>query len=298
MILDLMQPQNERNIKHLLNHSQVTIFRGDVLDKLLMDKLISDSDIVFHLAAVVGVEHYIARPYDVLNVNINGTKLVLDLAYKYDKKVVFASTSEIYGKATDVPFREEGDRVLGATRIDRWCYSTSKAAAEHFCFAYHQQGLPVVILRFFNAYGPRLDSVESGRVISIFIGQLLQGKPITVVGDGSQTRCFTYVEDIVDGIIRANREERAVGEVFNLGTDKETPIIDLAELIVELFGSAGQITFVASEGIYGLSYEDIQRRAPDISKARAVLGFEPTVSLRDGLANTITWFKENFSERA
>lgn len=292
-LLDLRNHQSERKVSHLKGHPRVKIIWGNVLDSLLVDKLIWENDLIFHFAAVVGVDQYVTRPYDVLNVNINGTKLVLDLAYKYGKKVIFASTSEIYGKSTDVPFREDGDRVLGATRIDRWCYSTSKAAAEHFCFAYQQQGLPVVILRFFNAYGPRLDSVESGRVISIFLGQLLRGKPLTVVGDGTQTRCFTYVDDIVDGIIRASTEKRAEGEVFNLGTDKETPIIELANLMVELYGE-GKIVFVESEGVYGRSYEDIPRRVPDISKARVLLGFEPATSLREGLSKTIAWFKENF----
>jgi UDP-glucose 4-epimerase len=292
--MDVALEKDAYKIRHLLGNKHFRYFCGSVLDKQLMDKLIWESDKVFHLAAVVGVEHYVQRPYQVLDVNVNGTKLVLDIAHRYNKKVVFSSTSEIYGKSTKIPFHEDDDRVLGPTKVDRWCYSSAKAVAEHFCFAYHQMGLPVVILRFFNAYGPRLDSIEAGRIISIFMGQLLKGKPLTIIGDGSQTRCFTYVSDTVKGIIRSSEVKEAEGEVINLGTDKETSILELAKAMIEIYGSKSKIEFKDSEGIYGPSYEDIKRRVPDVSKAQKILGFTAKTPLKEGLKKTIEWFKDYY----
>jgi UDP-glucose 4-epimerase len=226
-------------------------------------------------------------------VNINGTQNVLRVANKYGTKVVFSSTSEVYGRNDRVPWSEDDDRVLGSTRIDRWCYSTSKAAGEHFCFAYARLGLPVVIVRYFNIYGPRLDAIDVGRVITIFMGQLLRGEPVTVVGDGKQTRCFTYVTDAIRATAAAGLVPEAVGQVFNIGNPVETPILELAQLMVELSGSKSEITFVPQERIYGQSYEDVPRRVPDISRMQEILQVSPEVSLRDGLAQTIAWFREH-----
>ncbi len=295
--VDLINKASQHKIEHLLSNKNFKFYRGSVLDKDLMDKLIWDCDTVFHFAAMVGVHHYVQRPYEVLDVNINGTKLVVDLAYKYGKKVVFASTSEIYGRSTKIPFSEDDERVLGSTKVDRWCYSSSKAVGEHYCFAYHQMGLPVVVLRFFNAYGSRLDSIETGRVISIFMGQLLRGEPLTVIGDGKQTRCYTYVDDVVEGIIRASEEKKAEGEVINIGTDRETSVIDLAEKMVAAYGENHEILFKEHQGIYGTSYEDIRRRVPDVSKAKEILGWEAHTSLEDGLRNTINWFKKHYNSK-
>jgi UDP-glucose 4-epimerase len=295
--VDKISKEQEWKIAHLIDKPNFRFFRGSVLNENLMDKLVWESDVIYHFAAVVGVEHYVANPYDVLNVNVNGTRIVLDLAFQYNKKVIFASTSEVYGRNTDIPFSEDSLRVLGPTQIDRWCYSTSKATGEHFCFAYMQKGLEVVILRFFNAYGPRLDSIESGRVISIFLGQLLKGKPVTVIGDGSQTRCFTYITDIIDGIVRSEGTPEGTGEVFNLGTDVETSIQELAEVMLEIWGETkSKIESIKSEGKYGLSYEDISRRVPDVSKAKRLLGFNPKVELKDGLKATIDWVKSKYCE--
>jgi len=298
VIVDLINKSNEYKIQHLVKHEKFKFYRGSVLDKDLMDKLIWECDVVFHFAALVGVHHYVERPYDVLDVNVNGTKLVTDLAYKYGKKVVFASTSEVYGKSTKIPFSEDDDRVLGPTKVDRWCYSTAKAVGEHYCFAYYQLGLPVVVLRFFNAYGARLDSIESGRIMSIFMGQLLRGKPLTIIGDGSQTRCFTFVTDIVEGIIRSSEVKEAEGEAINLGTNRETSILELAQTMIKIYGGKHEIEFKEHEGIYGTGYEDIKRRVPDTSKSKRLLKWEPKVSLEDGLKITIDWFKEHYKEEA
>ena len=170
-------------IRHNLGNPKFHYIRDSILNEEILDGLIFKSDLVYHMAAVVGVEHYVGDPYNVLNVNINGTQNVLKTAFKYNKKVVFASTSEVYGRNPNIPFKEDDDRVLGSTKIDRWCYSTSKAAGEHFCFAYHKMGLPVVVVRYFNIYGPRLDKIDVGRIITIFMGQILRNEPLTVIGD-------------------------------------------------------------------------------------------------------------------
>lgn len=297
LALDITPDKDAYKIRHLLRNKRFKYFCGDVMDKNLMDKLIWECDKVFHLAAVVGVEHYVTRPYKVLDVNVNGTKLVLDIAHRYNKKVIFSSTSEIYGKSTKIPFGEEDDRILGPTKVDRWCYSSAKAVAEHFCFAYQRMGLPVVILRFFNAYGPRLDSIEAGRIMSIFMGQLLKNKPLTVIGDGCQTRCFTYVSDVVKGIILSSEVKGAQGEVINLGTDKETSVLELARLMIKIYGGKHEIKFVKSQGVYGTSYEDINRRVPAVEKAKKLLGWKATTTLEKGLKKTIDWFKEYYSHR-
>lgn len=296
-ILDLPAQVAHGKIEHLGDKDALKIYPGDLLDKKLLGRLTQQNDIVFHLAAVVGVAHYVARPYDVLTVNVNGTQMLLDLCLKFDKKVIFASTSEVYGKSLDIPFREDGDRVLGPPNVDRWCYSTSKAMGEHLCFALKPKGLRFVALRFFNAYGPRLDSIESGRVLSIFIGKCLKGEPLIVHGDGSQTRCFTYVSDTIEGIIRASEVKEAEGEIINIGSDVETPILTLAEKTCDLFGCERNIVFREHDVEYGMSYEDIPRRAPCVEKARRILGFEPKVPLEEGLSRTIEAFKREYAAK-
>jgi len=284
-------------VRHNLENPSFRYIKGSIFDLDLLESLIRKSDLVYHLAAVVGVEHYVEDPFHVLNVNVNGTQNVLKYAHRYDKKMVFASTSEVYGKSTHAPFREDGDRVLGSTQIDRWCYSTSKAVGEHFCFAYGKLGMPVVIVRFFNVYGPRLDRIDVGRVITIFMGQLLRGEDLTVIGDGKQTRSFTYVDDAVAALIQAGVRPEAVGSIFNIGNDAETSVHELAEAMIRAYpGTGSKITFVPQEQIYGNSYEDIQRRVPDITRMRTILGVEPTISLEDGLRRTIEWFKKDFEK--
>jgi len=279
-------------VEHLLGNPNFHYVRDSVFNEGMLENLIVRADLVYHLAAVVGVEHYVGDPYEVLNVNINGSQNVLKLAHRYNKKVVMASTSEIYGRNTKVPFKEDDDRVLGSTRIDRWCYSTSKAAAEHFCFAYRKLGLPVVIVRYFNIYGPRLDKIDVGRVLTIFMGQLLRNEPLTVIGDGKQTRCFTYVSDAIRATMAAGLLPEAVGDIFNIGVDRETPILELAQTMIKITGAKSTIKFVPQQKIYGDSYEDIPRRVPDNTKMRTILKVTPDVSLEDGLRKTIEWFQK------
>jgi UDP-glucose 4-epimerase len=279
-------------VRHLLNHPRFHYVHDSVFDLELLDSLAVKSDLIYHFAAVVGVEHYVADPYETLNVNVNGTQNVLRAAYKYNKKVVFSSTSEVYGRNPKVPWKEDDDRVLGSTTIDRWCYSTSKAVGEHFCFAYHKLDLPVTVVRFFNVYGPRLDRVDVGRLFSIFMGQLLRGADLTVVGDGRQTRCFTYISDAIAATVEAGLNPAAVGHAINIGVDVETSVLDFAKLMIELYGpTKSKIRFVTQEEVYGPSYEDIPRRVPDNTKMRTLLGVTPKVALREGTALAMEWFR-------
>lgn len=289
----ILDTGSTRKIQHLLDNGRFHYIHDSVFNLEMLESLINKCDLIYHMAAVVGVEHYVADPYQVLNVNINGTQNVLRLAYKHNKKVLFTSTSEVYGRNPKIPWREDDDRVLGSTRIDRWCYSTSKAAGEHFCHAYKKMGLPVVIVRYFNAYGPRLDKVDKGRVMTIFIGQLLRNEPITVIGDGSQTRCFTYIDDAIKATFIAGTKPEAEGEIFNIGTDVETSMKELAEIMIKVSGATSEIKYVEKETVYGKSYEDIQRRVPVVDKMNKILGVKAEMPLETGLKNTWEWFKAN-----
>ena len=280
-----------KKVRHLMGNPAFHYIRDSVFDAEILEGLIVKCDLVYHLAAVVGVEYYVGDPYEVLNVNVNGTQNVLKLAFKHQKKVVFGSTSEVYGRNPKVPWREDDDRVLGSTRIDRWCYSTSKAVGEHFCFAYHRMGLPVTITRYFNVYGPRLDRIDVGRIITIFMGQVLRDEPVTVIGDGTQTRCFTYIDDAVRATVAAGIAPGTDGDVFNIGTNVETSITELARLMIDIAGAKSTIKFVTQESVYGSSYEDIPRRVPDNTKMREVLGVRAETPLREGLRRTIEWFR-------
>lgn len=278
-------------VRHLMGKPGFHYVRDSVFDLEILEGLIAKADLVYHLAAVVGVEHYVGDPFEVLNVNVNGTQGVLKLAFKHQKKVVFSSTSEVYGRNPKVPWSEDDDRVLGSTRIDRWCYSTSKAVGEHFCFAYHSMGLPMTVVRYFNVYGPRLDQLDVGRVITIFLGQALRDEPLTVIGDGQQTRCFTYIDDAVHATVAAGVAPGTDGEAFNIGTDVEHTILELAKQIIAVTNSRSQIEFVPQNAVYGESYEDIGRRVPDVSKMHRGLGVRAETPLAKGLRQTVDWFR-------
>lgn len=295
--VSILDPGTDFRTRHLLTHPSFHHIRDSVLDEEMLEALIYRNDLVYHLAAVVGVEHYIGDPYQVLQVNINGTQNVLMFAHKYNKRVVFASTSEVYGRNANPPFDEDTERVLGSVRKDRWCYSTSKAAAEHFCLAYLKLGLRVTILRYFNVYGPRLDCLDKGRVITIFLGQILRGEPVTVIGDGMQTRTFTYVEDAIRATIAAGMKPEAMGGIFNIGNDRETSILELARLMVKISNSHSTIEFVTQETVYGPGYEDIPRRVPNIHRMKAILGVKPAIDLEGGLIRTIAWFKREAASK-
>lgn len=268
---------------------RLSYFCDSILNEGLMRFLVRECDAVYHLAAAVGLQNVIGQVLKVIDINVRGTEIVLRLAAEHRKRVLFTSTSEIAGKSPAVPFGEVDDRVLGPTTVDRWVYSETKALGEYMCLGYHRAGLPVSIVRLFNVYGPRLDREGSGRVITRFIRQAMCGEPITVIGDGRQTRCFTYVSDIVRGIIAAGEQPGAVGGIFNLGTTVETSINELVEMICQVSGRHPEVRHLGLDEIYGPGYEDIARRVPKVDHARRVLGFEADYPLEAGLRETYRW---------
>jgi len=289
-ILDNLSTGTVANIEHRLD--EVTLINGSILDADTVEEAVGASQLVFHLAAAVGVRHIVEDPLGSLLVNTRGTENVLTACHRSWKKVVVASTSEVYGKTSKVPMAEDDDRVLGPTTVHRWSYSTAKAIDEHLAFAFAAHELPVVIVRYFNSYGPRLDEKGYGSVVANFLRQALAGEPLTVHGDGRQSRCFTYVDDTVRGTMLAGFTPEAEGSVFNLGSTVETTIKELAEKIRDTVGSESEIDTTSYESYYGPGFEDTRRRVPDISRAQQVLGWEPTTSLDQGLAQTIEWWKQ------
>jgi UDP-glucose 4-epimerase len=293
VILDNLSTGRIANVRHHLEDSRFRFVNDSILNAEVVDELVAGCDVVFHLAAAVGVWYIVQNPLQAIRVNVEGTETVLRAAFRHWKKVVLASSSEVYGKATKAPLREDDDRVLGPTTVSRWSYSSSKAIDEHFAWAYAAQGLPVVILRFFNVYGPRIHENGYGTVVARFIRQALHGEDLTVHGDGGQSRCFCYVDDLVNGILLASEVPEAEGQVFNLGNDREIRIRELAELIRDLSGSTSRIVFVPYEDYYGQRFEDTPRRVPDLTRARSVLGYRPQVDLEEGLRRTIAWCRTN-----
>ncbi len=291
-VIDNLSSGMRCNLQHNLANPLFRFVEGNVMDRALMEELVSGHDLICHLAAIVGVRRVLANPLECIRQNVGGTQVVLDLAHEYHRRVLFASTSEVYGKSSQMPYVEDGDRVLGATHIPRWAYATGKALDEHLCFAYLDQGLEVSIVRYFNSYGPRLDVGGYAGVIGVFIAQAIDGQPLTVYHDGRQSRCFTYVSDTVQGSFLAGTNASAVGKAFNIGSDVETSILDLARLILRLSASSSDIVFAPYASIYGTAFEDPRRRHPDTRLAEALLGFRPQVSLEEGLENTIRWFSE------
>lgn len=283
------------NIQHHLGTDRFQFVNDTILNERLLDSLVSQADMVYHLAALVGVKYVVADPLAAIKTNVTGTEVVLNAAYKYWKKIVLASTSEIYGKSNTIPFREDDDRVLGSTTVGRWSYSTSKAIDEHFAFAYAAKGLPVVIVRYFNSYGPRLDERGYGSVVANFVRQALKGDRITVHGDGRQTRCFTYIDDTVAGTVLAGEIKAGEGLVFNIANDSETSIMELAHTIKRLVGSSSEIVCIPYKEYYGEGFEDTRRRVPSIDRAREILGFLPGVKLEEGLMCTIAWCREHYT---
>lgn len=293
-IIDNLSTGGVANIRHHFDNPRFRFVNDTILETGSLDRMVEDADLVFHLAAAVGVKYIVDDPIGTITTNVRGTENVLAMAFKYWKRVVIASTSEVYGKSRGGSLKEDDDRVLGPTTINRWAYSASKAIDEHFAYAYYRGGLPVSIVRFFNSYGPRVNEAGYGSVIANFIRQALLGEPLTVHGDGSQTRCFTFVGDTVRGTLLAGERPEALGEAFNIGSEHEVTVLELAHLIRDLCESKSEITCMPYRDYYGQSYEDTPRRRPDMTKSRSVLGFEAEVSLEEGLRRTIAWCRENY----
>jgi UDP-glucose 4-epimerase len=291
-VLDDLSTSTAENLIRRMGGAYVELIRGSVLDADLVDRWIKGADLVFHLAAMVGVARIVADPLESIRVNVDGTENVLAACARHGCQVVLASSSEIYGKSPDLPLREAGDRLLGPTSVSRWSYSTAKSLDEHLLGAYEERGLRGSIVRYFNCYGPGVAKTSDATVVGAFIRRALAGQPIRVHGDGSQRRCFTYVDDTVRATILAGTVPQAQGKAFNVGTTTETPIEDLAELVIKITGSRSPIEHVPHEIVYGDHFEDIGRRIPDITQAHAILGWEPNVSLEQGVEETIRWWQE------
>jgi len=290
-VIDNLSVGKVSNIEHHLDSDHFHFVNDSILNVSTLERLVRRADLIYHLAAVVGPKYVVEDPLGTIITNVRGTENVLELAFKYWVKTVIASSSEIYGKSTAVPLGEDDDRILGSTTVGRWSYSDAKAIDEYFALAYAKKGLPVAVVRYFNAYGPRLDPRGYGSVIARFLTQALRGEPLTVYDDGRQTRCFTYVADTIRGTMLAATVKEGAGQVFNIGSNRETTILDLAATIRRLTGSASEIVHVPYEAAYGPAFEETRRRVPDVTRAREVLGFEAQTGLEEGLRWTLEWFQ-------
>jgi UDP-glucose 4-epimerase len=280
------------NIQHLKNNPRFHYTIDSVHNVPVTAELVDQCDVIFHLAAAVGVKLIVESPVRTIETNVRGTEVVLALANKKKKKVLIASTSEVYGLSTDVPFREDGHLVMGATTKGRWSYACSKAIDEFLALAYwREKKLPTIVVRLFNTVGPR-QTGQYGMVIPTFVKQALSGRPITVYGDGKQSRCFGYVGDVVGALVKLMDHPDSVGQVFNIGSNREITILDLAERVKELTHSKSEIVFLPYDEAYEEGFEDMPRRVPDIKKIGDFVGFRPAMDL-DGILQSVIDFHSN-----
>jgi UDP-glucose 4-epimerase len=286
------------NIVHLLPIPSFQFVRETITNSQVLDRLTSEADIIIHLAAVVGVKLIVEDPVNTIATNIMGTEAVLTTANRYGCKVMLASTSEVYGKGSKVPFNEEDDCVMGPTSHSRWSYATSKAIDEFLGLAYHRQfGLPVVVMRFFNTIGPR-QTGRYGMVIPRFVRQALANEPITIYGDGEQSRCFADVADIIGAIYKISSLPAAVGQVFNVGSTEEVTIHELAERVIAASSSQSRIIYVPYEEAYAPGFEDMRRRVPDLAKVHQLIGYEPQFTLADTLKRVIDYERQQILKQS
>jgi UDP-glucose 4-epimerase len=291
-LLDDLSTGSIENIALIKNHRNLTYHIDTIRNYRLTAELVDMCDVIYHLAAAVGVKLIVESPVSTIETNIRGTDIVLSLAAKKRKRVVITSTSEVYGKRNKVPFNEEDDLVMGPTNKGRWSYACSKAIDEFLAIAYwKEKRVPTVIVRLFNTVGPR-QTGRYGMVIPNFVQQALTGQDITVYGDGTQTRCFTHVSDVVEALVAIAEHPQAVGEVYNIGGDHEISMLELAEEIKQLTESASNIVFVPYEEAYEAGFEDMMRRVPDISKIRALIGYSPKVKLDALLQSIIEYHRD------
>jgi UDP-glucose 4-epimerase len=288
-IIDDLSTGSFENIRHLRDHPRFHYTIDNVHNQPVTAELVDQVDVIVHLAAAVGVKLIVESPVRTIETNVHGTEVVLSLANKKKKKVLIASTSEVYGLSTQVPFSEDGNLVMGATTKGRWSYACSKAIDEFLALAYwREKKLPTTVVRLFNTVGPR-QTGQYGMVIPTFVKQALAGRPITVYGDGKQSRCFCYVGDVVGALMKLMDDEKAVGEVFNIGSDQEISIVDLAGKVKELTSSQSEIVFVPYDEAYEEGFEDMPRRVPNISKVNKQVGFQPAMDL-DGILKSVIEF--------
>lgn len=288
-VIDNLSTGSLKNISHLRNNKNFHFIRGSVIEKQKLKKLTSKADQIFHLAAAVGVKTIMEKPLSSLLNNLLGTEIIFETASKRKIPVLFTSTSEVYGKNTNIPFREDSDRIYGSAFNTRWGYGMSKGVDEFLALAYYREKkLPVVTVRLFNVIGPRQTGAY-GMVAPTFIKQAIIGKPITVFGDGSQTRCFGNVEDVVVALIKLINTPKAYGQIFNLGSDEEISIKNLAEKVKKLTNSKSRISLVPYNKVYGPGFEDMMQRKPDLAKIKKAIGYKPKKTLDQSLREIIAY---------
>lgn len=291
-VIDNLSTGRFANIEPLTTNPNFGFAIEDIRNAAVMDRLVSECDVIYHLAAAVGVFSIVQSPIDTLEINVGGTELVLQTARRYRRRLMLASTSEVYGKGVRVPFNEDDDRTLGPTTKSRWAYAASKELDEFLALAYHKAAnLPVTIFRLFNTVGPR--QVGSyGMVVPRFVRWALAGEPIEVYGDGQQSRCFGNVFDIVDAIARLSQAENTVGQVYNIGSNEEVTIAELAERVKARAESSSEIVFIPYDEAYETGFEDMRRRVPDIAKINGAIGWQPTTPLDSTIDQIIAYFKQ------
>ncbi len=297
-IVDDLSTGSIDNVAHLKERPGFRYYFDTIFNRGLTAELVDHCDVVVHLAAAVGVRRIVDHPVETIEINVRGTELVLELAAKKLKRVIIASTSEVYGKSTKLPFGEDDDLVMGPSSNCRWGYACSKAIDEFLALAYfREKKLPVTILRFFNTTGPR-QSGRYGMVLPNFVQQALAGEPVTVYGTGDQARCFGHVADVIEGVIACVSEPSTHGEVFNLGNPEEISINDLAKRVIRMTGSSSQIVHIPYREAYGPGFEDMDRRVPDITKAGKVFGFKPTRKLEEIIDSVIAYERKKGAKAA
>lgn len=289
---DLAPLEDTPNLAAVRNHPCLNYTQGDIRNPRAIDSFFQpNATHLYHLASVVGVRRYMEDPLSLIDIAILGTRRLIDLCVNSDVRILFTSTSEIYGRNSEVPWSEESDRVLGSTDVDRWSYSSAKAVCEHMLFAMHRQtGLPFSTVRFFNVYGPRQAPIY---VVSQTIARVLRGERPDLYDGGGQTRCLTYIDDAIDGVIAAATQDAAIGEVFNIGNSVENTMSEVVSMVLEIVDSDLVPFAVDTREKYGQVYEDILRRVPTVDKAYEVLGWKATTSAKDGLARTVVWAQDN-----
>ncbi|MBU1061145.1 MAG: GDP-mannose 4,6-dehydratase [Candidatus Omnitrophica bacterium] len=292
VVLDDLSTGRFNNIAHLDGNKKFIFVEGTILNESLVDKLVEKSDVVYHLAAAVGVDLIVKKPLESLVTNIKGSEVVLDMVHRYHKKVLITSTSEIYGKNANGPLKEEDDRILGSPLKARWGYSTAKAVDEMLAYIYwREKKVPSVIVRLFNTVGPRQTGAY-GMVIPRFVEQALKGEDMTVYGNGRQSRCFLHVKDAIGALIKLMSNEKAVGQVFNIGSQEEITIEDLAKKVIEITKSKSRIMYIPYDKAYEEGFEDMQRRVPDTAKAKQAIDFESTMDLKGIIESVVDYCKK------
>ncbi len=289
LVLDDLSTGSSKNLEHLLGSPNIKIITGSVLDDNLVDELVRKSSKVFHLGAAVGVANIMSNPIESFKVNINGTENLLRACLKYGKRIVITSSSEIYGKNSQGALDESSDRILGSPEKFRWLYSEAKAIDETFAMLLHREGLDVRVLRLFNTVGPR-QSHKYGMVLPSFVKAANENKALIIHGDGSQTRCFIHVSDVILALLQAIRIEEISGEIFNIGNPEEISILDLAKQVISIMNSSSELKFESHDSVYPEGFEDMARRVPNVSKAKRLLNWQPSKCLPAIIRDTADFY--------